>query len=75
MQDLGGNVVHVICPAEVSGSNALYLGAGFAHKRGLRQFGHRRRHAGGSGRPGVVECPGPVSYPLAVEQTTRSVRG
>lgn len=31
LQDLGGSVVHVICTAEVSGSNLLYLGPGFAH--------------------------------------------
>ncbi|MCP5030655.1 MAG: hypothetical protein GY939_02555 [Actinomycetia bacterium] len=31
LQDLDGNVVHVICAAEVSGSNLLYLGPGFAH--------------------------------------------
>ena len=28
---LGDGVVHVICTAEVSGSNLLYLGSGFAH--------------------------------------------
>lgn len=31
LQDLGGHVVHIICTAEVSGSNLLYLGPGFAH--------------------------------------------
>ena len=31
LQDLGGSVMHVICTAEVSGSNLLYLGPGFAH--------------------------------------------
>lgn len=31
MQDLGGDALHVICTAEVSGGNLLYLGSGFAH--------------------------------------------